>query len=196
MLDFASSQLRGILYIMLTPPSALEALLFASGEAMEKRTISKLLDVSEEDLSAIILVLSEILIERGITLIETETKLELRTAPQAYEIVKTLRESEFSKDLGKAGLETLAIIIYRKGATRSEIDWIRGVNSSATVRSLSLRGLIEGKEDSIDRRRIRYQATPDALAYLGVSKSEDLPQYAEFSQAIRETETEQDINNS
>ncbi|VAW32449.1 hypothetical protein MNBD_CPR01-531, partial [hydrothermal vent metagenome] len=116
--------------------------------------------------------------------------------PQAYEIVKTLRESEFSKDLGKAGLETLAIIIYRKGATRSEIDWIRGVNSSATVRSLSLRGLIEGKEDSIDRRRIRYQATPDALAYLGVSKSEDLPQYAEFSQAIRETETEQDINNS
>lgn len=118
---------------------------------------------------------------RGIALIETDDELELRTAPEAAGIVKKLREGELSKDLGKAGLEALAIVLYRGSVTRSEIDWIRGVNSAQTVRSLLLRGLVERMEDPDDKRRFRYKSTTDALAHLGIRRPEELPRYAELS---------------
>ncbi len=176
--------------MILKPVANLEALLFAFGKPMHKTRVAKLLEIQETELPSIIKGLAENLSERGITLIETEHELELRTAPEAVEIVSKLRENELSRDIGKAGLEVLSIILYRGGATRGEIDWLRGVNSSATVRSLALRGLIKGAEDSADKRRVRYSATIDALAHLGVSKAEDLPQYAEFSKALKDVEYE------
>ncbi len=86
-------------------------------------------------------------------------------------------------------METLATIAYKTegadkggaGATRGEIDWVRGVNSSAALRTLLMRGLIEGREDERDKRRIRYSITTEALAHLGLSRIEDLPRYAELS---------------
>ncbi|HEX8947211.1 MAG TPA: SMC-Scp complex subunit ScpB [Candidatus Paceibacterota bacterium] len=173
---------------MLEPAAALEALLFASGEAMEKSRIAKLLEVSDADLALALGTLREALAGRGLALVETESTVELRTAPGAAELVKKLREAELARDLGKAGLEALAIILYRGSATRGEIDWVRGVNSSATVRSLLLRGLIEGREDPADRRRMRYHATTDALAHLGISRVEDLPHFAEFARELKEAE--------
>lgn len=161
--------------------ASLEALLFASGEPMSKKRLAGLLNISEGELVSAIADLHTTLYERGIALIETEQELELRTSQDATEIVRKLREGELSKDLGKAGLETLAIILYRGGATRSEIDWIRGVNSSGTVRSLLLRGLIERTEDPSDKRKFRYHPTTDALAHLGVSQLSDLPRYSELS---------------
>lgn len=173
----------------LTPPAMLEALLFASGEPLEKKRILSLLGVSGELLTKAVEALRSELSVRGLVLVETETELELRTAPRASELVKKLREQELSRDLGKAGLETLAIILYRQGATRGEVDWIRGVNSSQTVRSLMLRGLIEKTEDSTDKRRPRYKATIDALAHLGVETTQGLPRYSEFSEALTQKET-------
>lgn len=171
---------------MLTPAAAIEALLFASGEPLEKKRLATLLSVSEADLVAPLEELSKALEHRGLALIETATEVELRTASGAAELVKKLRESELSRDLGKASLETLAVVAYQKSATRSEVDWVRGVNSAASMRTLLLRGLVEGREDAVDKRRIRYSITTDALAHLGVSRAEDLPRFAELSTAARE----------
>lgn len=167
--------------LMLTPPSAVEAVLFAAGEPLEKAELAKLLEVPEKDLQKALEALKTALKGRGLALIDTGREVELRTAPEASLILKKLRESELSRDLGKAGLETLAVIAYRAGSTRSEIDWVRGVNSSTSVRTLLLRGLIEGEEDPQDRRRIRYRLTTDALAHLGVARAEMLPRYAELA---------------
>ncbi|MEK7602292.1 MAG: SMC-Scp complex subunit ScpB [Patescibacteria group bacterium] len=172
----------------LTNPALLEAVLFASGEALTKKRVMALLDFSAEELEEASGVLREALSGHGLALAETDTELELRTAPEAHEIVKKLRESELSRDLGKASLETLALVIYRGSATRGEIDWVRGVNSGAAIRSLTLRGLIERSEDVTDKRRARYTATMDALAHLGVAKREDLPRYAEFTATLKEQE--------
>ncbi|MDE1965934.1 MAG: SMC-Scp complex subunit ScpB [Patescibacteria group bacterium] len=172
----------------LTPPQALEAVLFASGEPMAKKELESLRGVNAEELSEALRALSEALAGRGVTLVESEHALELRTAADAADIVKLLRESEFSRDLGKAGLEALAIILYREGATRSEVDWVRGVNSGATIRSLLLRGLVMRTEDPEDARKVRYVATPDALAHLGVSSIRELPRYAELAHEIRDAE--------
>lgn len=173
----------------LSLPAALEAVLFASGEPLSKKRLGALLQVKEEMLEAAIEDLSGALANRGLMLVATAEEVELRTAGDAAELVKRLRESELSRDLGKAGLEALAIIAYQpEGATRSDIDWIRGVNSGAALRSLLMRGLVERSEDTGDRRRARFQVTIDALAHLGVSKAEDLPRFDDMRRAIARME--------
>jgi len=178
--------------VMLTPPAALEALLFAKGGPVEKKQLAKLLDINDAELAVTLAILADSLTERGITLVETATEAELRTAPDAFAIVKNLRESELSRDLGKASMETLAVIAYQTGTTRGEIDWVRGVNSSTSLRTLLMRGLIEGREDERDKRRVRYSLTTDALAHLGIARAEDLPRASELMAATQVVITEEE----
>jgi segregation and condensation protein B len=166
---------------MLTPPAAAHAILFASGEPLEKKHLAELLEMNEDELKPVLETLARLLKGSGVTLVETANEVELRTAPEADMVVKKLREGELSRDLGKASMETLAIVAYQNGATHGEIDWVRGVNSSASLRTLLMRGLIDGREDERDKRRIRYSLTTEALAHLGLSRAEDLPRYSELS---------------
>ncbi|MHB8660656.1 MAG: SMC-Scp complex subunit ScpB [Minisyncoccota bacterium] len=168
---------------MLTPPAALHALLFTSGEPLSKEQLATILDITDAELATALEALVAMLEGTGIALIETDIEVELRTVPEAADLVKKLREGELARDLGKASLETLAVIAYQNGATRSEIDWVRGVNSSASLRTLLMRGLIEGREDERDKRRTRYDLTTEALAHLGIGRIEDLPRAAELRAA-------------
>ncbi len=178
---------------MLTPPAAAHALLFASGEPFEKKRLATLLGLKGPELTVVLKALTESLKNSGVVVVETEREVELRTAPEAAPIVKKLRENELARDLGKASLETLAVIAYGTGpdgapfggTTRGEVDWVRGVNSSASLRTLLIRGLIEGREDERDKRRIRYSLTTEALAHLGISRTSDLPRAAELSGAAK-----------
>jgi segregation and condensation protein B len=165
----------------MTLSSTIEAVLFAAGEPMEKKRLAALLNAPMDGVESALADLKEALSNRGLALVEAGNEVELRTAPEAADAVKKLREGELSKDLGRAGLEALAVILYRNGATRSEIDWIRGVNSAGIVRSLMLRGLIERKDDPSDKRRFRYTATTDALAHLGIGSAAELPRFKELS---------------
>ncbi len=130
----------------------------------------------------------------GVMVVETDTEVELRTAPEASMLVKKLRESELARDLGKASLETLAVVAYQAGTTRGEIDWVRGVNSSTSLRTLLMRGLIEGREDERDKRRIRYSLTTEALAHLGIKSAADLPRAEELSAGARVVIEEESAN--
>lgn len=170
---------------MISPPAALHALLFASGEPVPKKQLAKLLDLPDEKFAIVLTTLIDSLKGSGVTVVETDTEAELRTTPAASEIVKKLRENELARDLGKGSLETLAVVAYRDGVSRGEIDWVRGVNSSASIRTLLMRGLIEGKEDAHDKRRIRYTLTIEALAHLGIARLEDLPRSAELTATTR-----------
>jgi segregation and condensation protein B len=108
----------------LSHSAALEAVLFAAGEPISKKRLASLLGISPIELRDAALELRDHLDGRGLALIEAGEDLELRTAPDASAVVQKLRESELSRDLGKAGLETLAIVLYKNGATRGEIDWV------------------------------------------------------------------------
>lgn len=168
----------------LSPSATLEAVLFAAGEPMTRKRLVALFGITEDMLGKAANELREDLHGSGLALIETAEELELRTVPEAADMVKKLRESELSRDLGKAGLEALAIILYQGSATRGQIDWVRGVNSGAAIRSLMLRGLIERTEDPNDKRRALYTTTVEALAHLGIAKKEDLPDYERFAAAL------------
>lgn len=165
----------------------IEALLFASGEPMLKERLASLLGISKSEVLVELTKLREALSRRGIALVESNESVELRTAPEAVEIIKIFRSSELSRELGRAGLETLAAVLYQGNPTRGDIDYIRGVNSSTTLRTLLMRGLVERVEDSKDARRFRYQATTEALAHLGITSLEELPRYTELKNEASQT---------
>ena len=101
----------------------------------------------------------------------------LATSPQFSEFFRDLAREEQTKDLGKAGLETLAIVLYQGPVSKNKIEYIRGVNSSFVLRTLLIRGLIERVPNPEDQRSYLYRPTFDALAHVGVTKVEDLPDY-------------------
>ncbi len=171
--------------------SFIEAILFTSGEPLKKEYLKKILEISRDDVDKALVKLQDSLKGRGIALVETEQDVTLRAMPSAAPYITAMRKDELSRDIGKAGIETLAIILYRNGACRSDIDWIRGVNSSATIRSLTIRGLIKRSTDANNKRRIYYSPTIDALAYLGVTRLEELPQYSELTQILSNIEKEE-----
>ena len=114
---------------------------------------------------------------RGLTLIQTDTEVMLGTAKEFSPLIEQLTKEELSRDLGKAGLETLSIVLYQGPISRADIDYIRGVNSQFILRNLLIRGLVERIDNPKDARSFLYKTTLDLLAHLGISKVEDLPEY-------------------
>ncbi len=157
-----------------------EALLFIKGESLSKKYIREQLDISEEELVAIIESLRmQYTDDTGIVIVESDGELALGTNPAVSEFLETVEKEERGGELSKASLETLSILLYKNGATRSEVDYVRGVNSSFILRNLYLRGLVEKKENKKDSRSYIYVPTIDTLRYLGITQISELPAYEE-----------------
>src|SRR3989344_9409286 len=112
----------------------IEAILFFKGEPISIRRLGEILKVSPGELLAGIENLKNDLAGRGIVMQEKDGEVTLGTAPEMTSLIEDLRKEELNKELSKAALETLSIILYKNGANRSVIDYIRGVNSSFTLR--------------------------------------------------------------
>ena len=162
----------------------IEAILFFKGEPMSLKRLGDILKVSKEELEQAILNLKNNLENRGIVLLEKENEITLGTAPELSSLIEDLQKEELNKDLSKASLETLSIVLYKNGVSRAEIDYIRGVNSSFTLRALSVRGLIEKTTDVKDSRRYIYKPSFELMSYMGVKSVEELPEYAEVKNGI------------
>ena len=152
----------------------LEAVLFFKAQPVTKTALATLLAIPENDLPAVLAALNERLQTGATRILETDTEVSLVTAPEHDELIEQLRRDEIKRDIGKAGAETLAIVLYRGPITRSEIDRVRGVNSSYILRNLMVRGLIERSSNS---KRTEYQITQDLLAHLGITHKTQLPGY-------------------
>lgn len=157
--------------------TTLEALLFYKGEPDTIAALSKTLKASPEETQAAIEELKVSLEGRGIVLVQNDEQVELRTCAEASALIEEIRKQELSKDLGKAGAETLAIILYQGPISRADIDYIRGVNSSFILRNLQIRGLIERASDPKNGRSFLYAPTVELLAHLGVTEKTSLPEY-------------------
>ncbi len=143
-----------------------------------------MLSVSIEEVNESISLLEKNLENRGIVLMKNagDSKPEnievfFATHPSSSELIKKITIEEESAELGKASLETLSIILYKGPIRRSDVDYIRGVNSSFIIRNLLVRGLIEKKTDPKDSRTFLYSASFDLLAHLGVSEINKLPDF-------------------
>lgn len=162
----------------------IESLLFFKGEPVDVAFLVKALGVSEDEVKQGITLLEQNLSGRGIVLMQKGDEYMLSTAPEMGPTIEALIKDELNKELGKAGLETLATVLYRGPILRSEINYLRGVNSNYILRNLLVRGLIEKVDQG--GRSTAYQPTFELLSYMGVSKVEDLPGYVETSKSVDE----------
>ena len=168
----------------MTIDTQLEAVLFFKAEPVSVKRLAVLLGVDKKTIEDGLAVLEEKLNGRGVSLVRAGDEVEIRTTPAASALIEKLTQEELSRDIGKAGAETLAVILYRGRATRREIDWIRGVNSSFTLRELAARGLARRIANPKDGRGYAYEPTPELLAHLGVSRAPDMPNYTDAKKEL------------
>lgn len=173
----------------------IEAILFWKGESVSLKKLSDILKVTDQETKEALELLKNNLSGRGVVLLEKSAssadgdgEIMLGTAPELSDLLEELQKEELNKSLSKATLETLSIILYKNGVSRHEIDFIRGVNSSFTLRALSVRGLVEKVSDPNDSRRYIYKPSFELLSYLGVKSVEELPQYKETLEALLKAE--------
>tara|TARA_B100001741_G_C16466201_1_gene557668 strand:+ start:433 stop:1011 length:579 start_codon:yes stop_codon:yes gene_type:complete len=175
----------------LTIDGKIEAILFFKGEPVKKQKLADILECTSEEINMGIQKLTEALSSRGLQLIIKEETVELRTTSVASSLIEKIIKDDISKDLGKAGTETLAIVLYKGPVAKREIDYIRGVNSSFILRNLMIRGLVERTTNKQDARSFVYKPTSELLAHLGISSVEELPEYNEMITEIRSFEEAQ-----
>ena len=172
----------------------LESILFLKGEPASINWLAKTLDKKEEEINIALEQLSKQLENRGVRLVRNGNEAVLATAPESAEILKEVIKSELDSELSKASLETLSIIIYKGAASlaesgrasRAEIDYIRGVNSSFILRNLLVRGLIEREAKMGEDKSYVYKPSLNLLEHLGVISLEELPEYSSVSVKLKE----------
>jgi len=167
----------------------IEGLLFYKAAPQNKVKLAKLFAVTEDEFGTALQNLRTRLQVGAIRLSETETDIQLVTAPELSEFIESLRKTDLTGDIGKAGAETLAIVLYNEPISRAEIDRIRGVNSSFILRNLLTRGLVA--RESITGHGYQFRITPQLLQYLGVTHKHELPQFSDFMTRIEAFETPQ-----
>ncbi len=166
--------------------STIEAILFFKGEPMTIKRLSELLSVSEDEIHRSLKSLEESLDGRGIVLMREEDSVSLATAPGVSRVIEQITKDELTRDIGKAGLEVLSIVLYRGPISRREVDYIRGVNSTFIIRNLLIRGLIEKTDSKGGERGFVYKPTLELLSYLGIKNKEELPEYTDFRKELED----------
>ena len=176
-------------------PKKIETILFFRGEPISKKNLAKLTGASDLEVNAAVEELKNAMRDRGVILIDGGEEVMLGTSPDLSELIESISKEDTEKDLTKAALETLSIILYRAPVSRSEIDFIRGVNSTFILRNLLVRGLIKRKLDVGDKRSYVYEPSLHLLAHLGVPSVNEIPQYQEVADKIEsflKTSSEED----
>ncbi|HSE56896.1 MAG TPA: SMC-Scp complex subunit ScpB [Candidatus Paceibacterota bacterium] len=162
----------------------IEALLYAEAREFSIVELAKLLQISKEAVREALEELKKSLEEHGIVVVEQGEAVSLGSHPSAAKIIESLRKEMLSKELTKAAAETLAVILYHPGISKPEIEFIRGVNASYSIRLLQMRGLIEQKHKEGDARVAVYTATSEALQHFGITSAAELPEFAALSEQL------------
>ena len=162
---------------------AVEALLFSSSRPIPVKEIALLLEVEP------------VRVERAVEHLARETNGDSRgirlervgggwrfvTRPEHDGLLRKFFEVSERSRLSLAALETLAIIAYRQPITAPEISDLRGVNSSAVIRTLFDKKLITtaGKKPVVGTPFF-YKTTPDFLVRFGLNDLSELPKPEEL----------------
>ncbi|PIR44817.1 MAG: hypothetical protein COV10_02950 [Candidatus Vogelbacteria bacterium CG10_big_fil_rev_8_21_14_0_10_51_16] len=162
---------------MFSLSAKIEGFLLQTGEPSSLTKLTRICESSPEEVKEAVVALAARYKEQesGLAILQTQDSVALGTAPELSAFLETNLIEEREKDIGRAGLEVLALVLYRNPISRSEINTIRGVDSSHIIRHLTLRGLIERNADGSDKRQARYVPTIETLAHLGLKSLEELP---------------------
>jgi len=174
--------------------SAVEALLFSSDQPLSLALLADALDAPAP-------AVSEALAALGAEYRAREAGVELREIAGGWMVTSTREQHEWvarmlrgkrKMRLSRAALETLAIIAYKQPVTKSEVEAIRGVDSSGTLATLLERSLVTIKgRSTVVGRPLLYGSTPDFLNYFGLKDLAELPRPEELRALVAAREPEQ-----
>lgn len=97
-----------------------------------------------------------------------------------------LNKEKLKRKLSQSALETLAIIAYNQPITKSEMEYIRGVNVDYIVGALLEKDLItvRGRAETLGRPML-FGTTNTFLEYMGVASFNDLPPLKAIEEIIK-----------
>ncbi|HYD46923.1 MAG TPA: SMC-Scp complex subunit ScpB, partial [Terriglobales bacterium] len=165
----------------------IESVLFAAGAPLTIKRISDILGgprrgPSNKEIAAALAQLEREYApgQRGIQMVQVAGGYQLRTARENAEWVRSVFRERPTR-LGRAQMETLAIIAYRQPVTRAEIEAIRGVDADSAVTNLLGRRLIKiaGRKEAVGRPLL-YATTPEFLEAFGLKDLAELPSLKEL----------------
>ena len=161
----------------------IEAILFSSGRVVKIKELMAILEVNaDEIINAIDCMNQECLKDnRGIEIIRVEDGYQLASKKEYYEYLYQVINKQAKPTLSQASLEVLSIIAYNPRAIKSDIDRIRGVDSSASLYRLLEYNLIEaaGKAD-LPGKPTTYKVTEEFLKTFGLATLKDLPKLPKY----------------
>ena len=152
----------------------LEALLFASKEPLDEKTLAQRLPADVE-LAQTLAMLKDDYAHRGVNLVKINGKWTFRTAGDLSWLLT--REAIQPRKLSRAAVETLAVIAYHQPVTRAEVEDIRGVTmSKGTIDVLLETGWIRPRgRRKVPGRPITYGTTEAFISHFGLEQLSDLP---------------------
>ncbi len=113
---------------------------------------------------------------RGFVVQRHGRRLSLASHPRFADRVRAFLGLDREAKLSSASLETLALVAYQQPVTRSEIERVRGVDSSGVLATLHARGLIEPVARlATVGNPIQYGTTSVFLNHFGLQSLDDLP---------------------
>jgi segregation and condensation protein B len=158
--------------------SAVESLLFVAGRPLELSELRRLLLVEEKRLREAVAALAEEceLRGRGMRVLRTGEAIQLVSAPENARFVAALLGLPSQVKLTTAALDTLAVVAFRQPITRSQIEFVRGVNSDRALASLIQYGLVVevGRANTVGRPAL-FGTTPEFLQQFGLTTLDELP---------------------
>jgi segregation and condensation protein B len=173
---------------------ALEALLFSSDQPLTLSLLVESLDAAPDEVS-------RALVELGAAYAARGAGIELREIAGGWMLVTTAAQAEWvgrllrgkrKMRLSRAALETMAIIAYKQPVTKTEVEAIRGVDSSGVMATLLERNLvtIRGRSKVVGRPLL-YGTTQEFLEYFGLRDLAELPRPEELRALVAAREPEQ-----
>ncbi len=163
-----------------------ESVLFAAAAPVSLRRLVEILDgpTAKEVRAVLERLMAEYAPGRhGIQLHEVAGGYQFRTARENAPWVRAVFRDKPAR-LGRAALETLAIVAYKQPVTRAEIEALRGVDVEGVLSTLMARRLIKisGRKEAIGRPLL-YSTTPEFLETFGLKDLQTLPALNELGPA-------------
>lgn len=170
--------------------AALEAVLFVSSDPVKADDLAESLDETKEAVAEQLEAIKRNLDDYvgGFQLEQTAGGWRLATRAEHDPVLRKYFAKKGENRMSIAALETLAIVAYRQPITAPEVSEIRGVNSTAVIRTLLERRMIRvsGRKNVVGSPFL-YRTTKEFLVHFGLNDIRDLPRLEEFGDLIGET---------
>lgn len=177
--------------------SAIEAVLFASGEPMSIDRISQVFEIKPEKAEKLLDELSEKLKNNnsGIELLKLENTRQLVTKTEFADYIKKAFDMRRRTPLSPAALEVLAVVAYNQPVTKSFVEQVRGVDCSGVMTTLVEKQLIEERGRlELPGRPLLYGTTKNFLRCFSISDLSELPKLPKTNPEINDVGEQLEIS--